>query len=350
MGKGGALSVWLKEFTALIFTQAIQAFIYAIIISIILYGMGPRDQISADDNNAALGLMSTFALLSVFKVEEMAKKIFGISETKASHKNAMKSIAKTAIAAKLGKRVLNNAGKVFGGIKAINQSGQDRRKAKSRLEEDMKDNGFEMRDGKAVYVGRRTAATVAGAGAAAATAVGAVTASGSSGSFVDAPEAFADIQVGGDVTPSVTAPVGTSSSTRDVLSDASKRRMKNALRSYEDKLGEINKAKAEGIKSIASGLTESVGAIVGATTGGLLGGADGDLDEMLQGVLAGAGVGDIVGKTAVDGIDRAVQFAKRNANRKQGVSTKELKNAINAYKTAIEDMNVTYGINDISDI
>ena len=34
---------------------------------------------SPDDNNAALGLMATFALLSVFKVEDLTKKIFGIS-------------------------------------------------------------------------------------------------------------------------------------------------------------------------------------------------------------------------------------------------------------------------------
>lgn len=348
MGKGGALSAWLKEFTALVFTQTIQAFIYAIIISIILFGMVPKSgDISADDNNAALGLMSTFALLSVFKVEEMAKKIFGVGDTKASHKNAMKSIAKTAIAAKLGSRVLNNAGKFLGGVKAVSQAGQDRRKQKARLIEDMQDNGF---DENGNYIGKgKTSAAKMAAGSTASSSSGIAAGSATDFSVNSSVGSSVDSSVDSSVGSSVASSAGSSAGGADI-SDAAKRRMKNALRTYEDKLSEINKARDEGWKNIASSLTESAGSVFGATAGGILGGADGDIDEMLQGIMAGAGAGDIVGKNVVAGLDRAVQFAKRNYNRQAGVSAKELKRTISTYKQAIEDLNVQYGINDVSDI
>lgn len=362
MGKGGgALSAWLKEFIALVFTQTLQAFIYAIIIVIIVYGLKPNPSVSGDDQNAALGLMATFALLSVFKVEDLAKKIFGIGDSKASHKNAMQSIAKTAIAAKLGGRVLNNAGKVLGGVKAINKAGQDRRKVKSRLQEDMADNGYKMENGVAKYVGKNKNSK---------NVISTSSNIGSNSGMSDAQkkyyEAAKEAKARGDMAEyernrelaaavrkgekAIASSINNSSNNSDVISDAAKRRMTNALRNYEDRLSEINKARDEGIKSIASGLTESVTALAGGLTGGILGGSDGNIDEMLQGVLAGAGAGDVAGKHVIEGIDRATQFVKRNYNRKPGVSSKDLDASIKAYQDALEQANITYGITDVSDI
>lgn len=361
MGKGGGpLSVWLKEFTALVFTQTIQAFVYAMVISIILYGMSSKGNITADDNNSALGLMATFALLSVFKVEELSKKIFGVGDTKASHKNAMKSIAKTAIAAKLGGRVLNNTGKFFGGVKAIGQAGQDRKKAKKRLTEDMKDNGF---DEKGNYIGKgKISGTNGTSGSSSASSTAGMSAAQKK--YYDAAKAakangdmdgyhknmeFASLARTMEGGSSGGSAAGSSSGGADV-SDAAKRRMKNALRTYEDKLSEINKARDEGWKNIASSIEESAGALVLGTAGGILGGADGDIDEMLQGIMAGAGAGDIIGKNVINGLDKSVNFLKRQAKREAGVSSKELKRTISMYKDSIENLNVQYGVNDVSDI
>lgn len=352
MGKGGgALSVWLKEFIALVFTQTLQAFIYAIIIVVIMYGLEPRAGISGDDQNAALGLMSTFALLSVFKIEDMAKKIFGIGDTKASHKNAMHSIAKTAVAAKLGSKVLNNAGKVFGGVKAIGKAGQDRRKLKTRLQEDMSDMGYKLEENKgkmnATYVGNKKTA-VAGV----TSKNGSVTASTDTVNGSDA-DSFGGSQSAAEntsISPSTnSASVGNSSSNHDVISDAAKRRMRNALRTYDDKLSEINKARDEGIKSIASGLTEFAGSVVGGTAGGILGASDGNFDEILKEIVAGAGAGDIAGKYVVEGADKITQFAKRNYNRKKGVSSVNLKATLKAYDEAMKQANVNYGAIDVED-
>lgn len=346
MGKGGgALSAWLKEFTALVFTQTIQAFIYAIIISIILFGMSSRSGISADDNNAALGLMATFALLSVFKVEEMARKIFGVGDTKASHKNAIKSIAKTAIAAKLGKRVLDNTGKVLGGVRAINKSRQDNRKTRTRLQEDMQDLGFnyDEKTNTTTFVGKGKGAgsTVTGASGSGIGSVGNVNVGGSaSGGSVD---------VSADISEAASN-IGNAVSGGDTISAADKRRIRNAVRTYNDKMDEIKKARDEGIKSIASGIAESVTSPIGAVAGGLLGGADGNIDEMLQGIMAGAGVGDVVGKSAIDAIDRATKFVQRQANHKPGISSKELKKAISSFESAASSMNVNYGSSSVDDI
>lgn len=340
MGKGGnALNVWLKEFCALVFTQTIQAFIYAIIITLILFGMVSTSgmSVSGTDRNASLGLMSTFALLSVFKVEEMAKKIFGVGDTKANHRNAMQSLMKTAFAVKLGKRVLNNVGKVTGGIRAINDSRQNNRKVKSRLEEDMQDNGFVMgADGKPVYVGKKRTAQ---AGSSSAVASIANTSSASRSSA----------EVNEDVEVSVGGNLSVASGGYD-LSAADNRRMKNALRNYEDQLSDIKKARREGIKSIAAGITETIGAGIGATTGGLIGVADGDLDGLFNGLVAGAGAGDAIGEATVNTIDKATKFVQRNYNRKAGISSKKLQSSIDSYKSALANANVYHGSTRVDDI
>lgn len=315
-GKGGALSVWFSEFTSLVFTQTIQAFIYAIVISIILYGMNMTNVSgnSSHDTNAALGLMATFALLSVFKVEEFAKQIFGFKENRAAPGSAMKSLAKTAFALNLGKRVLNNVGKVTGGVRDIAKSRQDNAKTKRRLEEDMADNGFERdKNGKLVYKGNGAKGTHSAAYSAtdATSSVGG--AGGGSGGLSE-----------GDMT------------------DAAKRRMKNALRQYEDKASEIKKSRQEGIKNIISGTTESIGAIVGATAGGIIGGADGDLDGLFNGLVAGAGAGDAVGEGIVNTVHKATKAVNFIATKEKGMSTKQLKSAISEYGSAINNANIVY--------
>lgn len=345
MGKGGgALSAWMKEFVTLVFVQTIQAFIFAIIISIILYGLGGNEEtaatISADDNNAALGLMSVFALLSIFKVEDMVKKIFGISDTKASHRSALSSLAKTAVAARLGSRVLNNAGKFFGGLRSARQAGQDRRKLKKRLDEDMKDEGFvKGSDGKWAPAQSSSPKRTVSLGVSQTNTVGVNTNTG-----------LAPISRNSDdaVNIDMDALFGNANSQAQ-MSAATQRRVKNALRAYEDKASEINKARNEGIKNMISSATESVGAVIGGTAGGILLGADGDIDDMLRGVVGGAGVGDIVGKGAVEAVDKATKLVQRNYKREKGVSNKELKRAIDEYKDAVGKTKRTSEIN-IDDI
>lgn len=133
-GKGGGpLASWIREFTTLVFVQTVQAFIYALILIVILQAMNPSGSESGDDFNTGVGLMSVFALTSLFKVEGIIRKIFGLGDTKAGHKGAIKSIAKTAFALKLGKRVLDNGKKISGGIKSIRDYKKDAKSVSDRV-------------------------------------------------------------------------------------------------------------------------------------------------------------------------------------------------------------------------
>lgn len=346
MGKGGgALSAWLKEFTALVFTQTIQAFIYAIIISIILFSMDKHVGVSANDNNSALGLMSVFALLSVFKVEDMAKKIFGVGDTKAGHKGAMQSLAKTAIAANLGKRVLNNGAKILGGTRAVVQSGFDKGKLKRSIKQETE---------------KASAGGSASAG-------GATAGASSSGNMSDAQKKYYDkakqAKANGDMNGykkymekasfarTIENSVGSSGGgAGNGGSDAEvKQKLQAAEKEFKNKLEEINKARNEGWKSIASGLTETAGAVLGGTTAGLFSAADGNFDNIVKDIVSGMGAGDAIGKSTIDGLETSLKFATRNVNRLKNrewvATTKGVKKALEKYEAAYENY-----IKDVGDI
>ena len=340
MGKGGsALSLWIREFTALVFTQSIQAFIYAVIISVILYGMTSKSPSAS--TNSALGMMSVFALLSVFKVEEMSKKIFGFPDTKASPGNAMKSIAKTAFAVQLGKRVLDNVGKVTGGLGKIGKAGKTRAGAKSRLDEDAADNGFELKDGKYTYTGKskNTGNIVVPQGSGGNRPAGNGGGNGNAGGSGDVGNIDVDI-------PNI--PVASAGDTA-YASDAARRRMREALRRAEDERAKANEMRNEGIKDIFSGLTETLAAPVGAATGAVLAGADGNIDELLQGLVAGAGAGDAVGEATVNALSKAVKNVNKMAKHKPGMSNKEFKAAIDDLTRTVQSQAYRSDASDAND-
>ncbi len=360
MGKGGgALSMWLKEFGALVFTQTIQAFIYAIIISVILFGMvNQSPDMPAADSNASLGLMATFALLSVFKVEELTKKIFGIHDTKASPGQAVRSLAKGAIAFSLGKKLLNNVGKISGGYRQMHQARRDRKKLASRLEEDMRDNGYVLQNGKPVKVASTSKSSTT---TNTSTDTGKKPMSDKQKEYYEKAKAAkaAGNMEGYRYNMGIAAGIGksevdvgdvsVSSEGGNDLSGASYRRIKNALRTYEDKAAEITKSRNEGIKTMISGTVESIAAIPGAVTGMVLKSPTGDFSEMLSAGITGAGVGDMVGKSLVDTVDKATKLAQRVGKNETGMiftgsgyGKRQLQKSIDRYKDALSKASVNH--------
>lgn len=278
--KGAVLSSWMKEFCTLVFIQTIQAFIYALIISLIV--LMSFDSISdVNDRNASMGIISVIGLASVFKIEEMVKKIFGIGSTKADTKGAMASLAKTAIAWQFGKRVLDNGAKMIGGVKGIRDASKGRAKLKQRMNRDMStfdgesDKAGALGEGQESYReyydkakqaklngdmdGYRTNMGIA-AGMKKAGAVGASGTSSKSGK-----------------------------NTRDYNAMMDK---------YQDQLDELKKKKRDSIRQIVQSVGETAGAIPGAVGGAIIGGADGNLDEAIRGFSVGAGIGDTIGGAA----------------------------------------------------
>ena len=273
--KGAVLSSWIKEFCTLVFIQTIQAFIYAIIISFIVK-MSFTSISDVDDRNASIGIICVIALTSVFKVEEMVKKIFGIGNSKADVKGAMSSLAKTAIAWQFGKKVLDNGAKVTSGIKGIRDASKGRQKLKQRMNRDMSTydgaNEPSLGEGEEPYKEY----------------------------YNKAKEAKAAGDMDGYRTNMAIAAgmkkAGTGTGT-GAKSGKDTRDYNAMMDKYQDQLDELKKKRKDSIKQIWQGVGETAGAIPGFVGGAIVGGADGNLDEALRGAAVGMGMGDTLGGT-----------------------------------------------------
>lgn len=80
----GVFTTWVKELCALVFVQTIQAFILAIVISIIITFIAPNTsgdkiaKLTDADSVSALGILCIVLLTSLTKMEQITKKIFGL--------------------------------------------------------------------------------------------------------------------------------------------------------------------------------------------------------------------------------------------------------------------------------
>lgn len=284
--KGGpVLNSWIKEFCTLVFIQTIQAFIYAIIISIIVK-MSFLSIEDVDDRNASMGIICVVALTSVFKVEELIKKIFGIGNSKADVRGAMSSLAKTAIAWNFGKRILDNTTKVAGGIKSRQDAAKGRQKLKSRMERDQATFGIggavpdEAMDDIGPQIQQERL------GVETSTAIDHGSYAGTTHFNNQAREvANKKSQAGNNVTKN-------GKNIRDYNAMMDK---------YQDQLDELKKKRQEGTKQILRGIGETAGAVPGALAGAVIGGADGDLDSALRGAAVGMGIGDTIGGSMAEG-------------------------------------------------
>ena len=125
-------SVWLKEFCSLIFTQSIQAFILALIMMVIINLASQDRGLTSGTMTGATGIMAIIALAALSKVELLVKRIFGVESQfgDPSMKNGFGGLAGTYMAFRLGKNLLDNGKKMFGGL------GQKRaaKKTKAKIE------------------------------------------------------------------------------------------------------------------------------------------------------------------------------------------------------------------------
>lgn len=292
--KGAVLGSWIKEICTLVFIQTIQAFIYAFIISLIV-SMAFLEIQDVDDRNSSMGIISVIGLVSVFKIEEMIKKIFGVGNSKADVKGAMSSLAKTAIAWQFGKRVLDNGTKMLGGVKGIRDASKGRQKLKQRMDRDL-GTFDEAGDGGTAAIGdgqepyreyydKAKQAKAAG--------------------DMDGYRTNMGIAAGLKKAGATATTSGSSSKSGKNVRDY------NAmLDKYQDQLSELKKKRSDSIKQIWQGVGETAGAIPGLAAGAIIGGADGNLDEALRGAAVGMGVGDTIGGGVVKSAYNARDIGK----------------------------------------
>lgn len=362
---GGTLSTWLKEFCQLVFIQTIQAFIYAIIIGVImsLYETAAAGDSAAGDYASSLGLFAVIGLMSVFKIEDVVRKVFGFGNTKADHGSAVKSMAKTAFALHIGKRVLDNGKKVVGGAKNILSANKDARKAANRLsriknteEEKERLNAGKSNSGsspvKKIDSKKRSEKIrlFNDAQKARKLAQSESDPAKKKALIAEAKSKLAQARAIDDVESEDESSVSRDNANVSISSASNSsdyhQKMKDLKDQYEKELSAAKAKRKEGIRTMTKGVMETTGAVIGATAGGILGFAAGDFDEGVRSVVSGAGLGDAAGELTTKAAFGASDLVEGAYNSTKGAIkdySKSITEQYNEEKSAVmsqlKDMN-----------
>ncbi len=305
--------VWLKEFCSLIFTQTVQAFLLAIIMSVVVATASNGNIEDQGNTISATGLIAVIALSSISKVELLVKKIFGVESQfgDPSMRNGMGALAGSLIAAKLAGRALNNVPKIASGIKGL-----DTRKARA--------NALAKRNRDlAAAAGKRTGGSGIAAGNMAQQAGGTDT-SGDSAAAGGTTAGRAGNAVSNASNLTINASnVEISGQGASESNKLTAEKFNKINDDYEKALSDIKKGRRESIQKLASGLLETATLPTGAIGGLTVGLATGDNPLKAAGV--GIGATDYISEKFVSGVS-----AMGDAARELGAVSKAQKSAIDA--------------------
>lgn len=378
--KKNIFPIWLKEFCSLVFTQAVQAFLLAVVMSVIISMASEGSTSEPGTSVSATGVIAIVALVSISKIELLVKKIFGIESQfgDPSMKSGASGLAGTLIGARLAGRVLNNAGKVGSGINDALKGRQAQAQAKSRLA-----NSLSKLNNKYPEQAGIAGATAPTAQQALGTPVGATNpginnydatnpniTTGDNTTISDPSGAIAGAVSGAiaGAMPSTIAGGATTLNPNSISINAGKVELDGKTsdknQTYEDKKeeimqkyqDEIDKAKAQtrqGYYKVASGIAETATAIPGAAAGAVYGMATGDGIARNAGI--GMGMGDYIGESTVSIIQSVDNTARqhrdtRDAERKAASDVKKLSDKdlsdikqltgkdISSYKSSIREL------------
>lgn len=326
----GVFTTWVKELCALVFVQTIQAFILAIVISIIITFIAPNTsgdkiaKLTDADSVSALGILCIVLLTSLTKMEQITKKIFGLDSGILQNKPPHGLMA-SYMALKAVGRVFNNVPKVVGGIgSATLGAGLDKKKANSAMLTRLQRKGLD-KSGNPLPGAKQIASGDSGSQ------------SGGSDSVEDreyynkAMEAKKrgdmagyhrnmGIQAGiNKARKSVAQGGGTSSSSGGTSSsDKARDDYYKIMDKYDDELAKAKEKRRKGIQDAFSGGIETIGAaaggMVGLSIGSVSGLATGDLDQIHKATAYGIGVGDALGEHLTSAVASATTSIKSRAS------------------------------------
>lgn len=326
----GVFTTWVKELCALVFVQTIQAFILAIVISIIITFIAPNTsgdkiaKLTDADSVSALGILCIVLLTSLTKMEQITKKIFGLDSGILQNKPPHGLMA-SYMALKAVGRVFNNVPKMIGGIgSATLGAGLDKKKANSKMLTRLQRKGLD-KSGNPLPGAKQIASGDSGSQ------------SGGSDSVEDreyynkAMEAKKrgdmagyhrnmGIQAGiNKARKSVAQGGGTSSSSGGTSSsDKVRDDYYKIMEKYDDELAKAKEKRRKGIQDAFSGGIETIGAaaggMVGLSIGSVSGLATGDLDQIHKATAYGIGVGDALGDHLTNAVASATTSIKSRAS------------------------------------
>lgn len=301
----GVFTTWIKELCALVFVQTIQAFILAIVLSIILTFLFPTiDEstgvatVSDQSSVSALGVLCIILLTSLTKMEQITKKIFGLDSGILQNKPPHGLMASYMALKSLG-RVFNNIPKMAGGIGGIIGAGTDKKKAQatmlSRLDKRGLDKNGNPVNGAAPQVNEGTGENNLLDGNEYYEKAKQAKQNGD----MDGYRRNMGIQAGINKAKNAMAQNATSPSRLNKMDKTQDDYLK-IMDKYDDEISKAKAKRRQGFQDLASGFAETAAATVGGGVGlsaGLISGlATNDLDQISKATAYGIGTGDALGE------------------------------------------------------
>ena len=274
--KKGVFSSWFREFATIVLTQTVQAFLLAIVMSIIISSLSSSG--GGQDNMNASALLAIIALSSFGKIEMLVKQIFGVTSAYGdpSLKSGAGITAGTMWAWKGGKRLLDN-GKKFAEGHAMKV------KARKNIEALATSGGGELDANKGLTDGNGGTST------------GNLGANASQ----QIEEQVVKLQTLGDI-QELTAAIKNLTTATD---SANKNTAQDKLKEYQDMY-------QKGKDLQKSSIMESTGAVIGGSVGLVSGLARGE--NVGEHVLHGAGAGDFAGQTIANTSSNVRDYTREN--------------------------------------
>ncbi len=341
--KKGIFGGWFKELASLIFTQTVQAFLLAIIMSIIVNALAGSSDGTNTGGTYGAGLLAIIALSQFGKIELLIKNIFGVtSQFGGSMQDGKGGLLGSMMALKAGKKVLDNAPKTVAGIGNRIKSGKTI-KSLEKQKEALGSSGLadaamdEMQEQADKFIDNAQTGAGYAAGA----------------NMVNGGNSNGGVGISSSQIDQLISAVKEQTQTmKNQKLDSDKGTKADKMKELDDKIEEAKLQKRDSRRQIVSGLTETAGAIAGGTVGAAAGaivslGTGDDFGKTVsKGIGFGVGAGDTIGgalpKTAsridhfgydVGKIDKAKKEAQQKIDtvkRDEAVYksvTKSLKNA-----------------------
>ena len=281
--KNDVFNSWFKELCSLIFVQSFQAFLLAIIMSVIVKILASTNAASLDGGIDAAGLLAIFALASFSKIELLIKSIFGLTSEHGdpSLAGGKTSLAGTWLALKGVGRVLNNGGKIVTGAgKAI---GGQLRLRRALNERDRNEIANRVSDSPEISSEADLPSEKN---------INSLPKKSIESSIADDNKIVSKEDMITNLSNEINA-------LTHAINEQNMNQKSTAAR--ENAIENARKERNEGLKSMFSGSLETVGALHGAVAGAVYGLSKGD--DIASSAAAAAGAGDIIGEKVAAAIN-----------------------------------------------
>ena len=315
--KKDVFNVWFRELCTLILTQTVQAFVLAIILSMMAHLL-TSTTVDEEGNTinttlTSAGIICIIALFSLNKIELLVKKIFGVTSSFGDPSMAAgkSSLLGSWIALRGIGRTMNNIPKIAsGGVGWVKNRGRLNRAQKAYNQEKKLDKARNR-------LNRATPQSNA----------------------IQSNDADSNISLG---TSSNSASQDVNAQLYTILNQMqaanNKGDNKDKLRDARKQLDDAKKALNDSRTKMIKGLGETAGSIVGGTAGAIVGLAQGE--DVAKNIGIGAGAGDVVGEVAGGAVSGVVNMPSQieiyRANER--LEKKQSKKAKAEYDKKIKDL------------